>query len=185
MFAETPLLLVPGSCCCCCSSETSDKRLYLIHILINMEPHFLRLRALGKDTIHQALSWAQRFLFTQPTVLLCTLPPAHTPLIPLSDPLPVTSCHFTHNKTIVELRNKELKMFSVGVCIGEFLICPEKQCDINERKVNGKTKGGGLIQNASQTALREASFSLCGKLSTVDPVFVFYMIKIQHTSFSF
>lgn len=49
------MLLLPGSCCCS-SNEPSDKRVYLIHILINMEPHFLRFRALGEDTIHQALS---------------------------------------------------------------------------------------------------------------------------------
>lgn len=74
-WAETPLLLLllPGSCCSR-SYEPSDKRVYLIHILINMEPHFLLLRALGEDIIHQALSRAERFLFTQPTALFHALP---------------------------------------------------------------------------------------------------------------
>lgn len=99
LFAETPLQLLPGSCRSR-SYEPSDKGVYLIHILINMEPHFLLLMALGEDIIHQALSAAKRFLFTRPTVLFHTLPLAlslsRTLPVPLSGPLPVTSCHFTH-----------------------------------------------------------------------------------------
>lgn len=48
-------------------NEPSDKRVYLIRILINMKPHFLLLGALGEDIIHQALSWVERFLFTRST----------------------------------------------------------------------------------------------------------------------
>lgn len=39
-----------------------------------MEPIFLLPGALGEDIIHQALSWAKRFLFTEPTVFFHTLP---------------------------------------------------------------------------------------------------------------
>lgn len=40
--------------------EPSDKRVYLIHILINTEPHFLLPGALEDDIIHQELSRVEK-----------------------------------------------------------------------------------------------------------------------------
>lgn len=103
--AETPQwLLLPPGLCCSRSSEPSDKGVYLIHILINMEPHFLPLRALGDNIIHRALSRAERLLFTQPTILFHVQPPL---LLLLSNPLPVTSCLFRHNKTTWKMGRKD------------------------------------------------------------------------------
>lgn len=87
LFTEAPLLQQHGSSSCCRSSEPADKRVDPIHFLINMEPHFLHLRALRENAIHQALSPSKRFPFAPGATLSAAFPHRLRPIPHL--PLPV------------------------------------------------------------------------------------------------
>lgn len=78
-----------------------------------MEPHFLLLWALGEDIIHQALSRAERFLFTQPTVLFHSLP--WLPLTLCSSLCPIPTCHSILH--IIRAHGRQKQGIKDGYCL--------------------------------------------------------------------
>ena len=86
-----------------------------------MEPHFLLLGALGEDIIHQALSRVERFPVHPASRALSHSAWLSLTLIPLSDPLPVTSCHFTYNRSRwkIEIQNQRWLPYVCAFMQGE------------------------------------------------------------------
>lgn len=108
-------------------NEPSDNRVYLIHILINMKPHFLLLGALGEDIIHQALSPVLRFLFTQ-SALSAWL---SLTLISLSYPLPVVW-------QIIKARRGQTWRIKDGSCICALLGAKRNIVRKKKKKIHGR-----------------------------------------------
>lgn len=170
LFAETPLLLLRPGSCCSLSCKPSDKEVYLIHILINMKPHFLLQRAPGEDIIHQALSPNRKLPIlprSQPMLLPLPLPSLFPHTLPflLSPGLAFISSHLTENmcKWKIDIQ----KEGQVGVYV--YMLRGNKQTNRKARDMNRERR---LRFRTVQIASRWKSFRLCGKLQTGSPLFL-------------